>query len=130
MRKSLLTIAALLFVTLLAGCGAKSQKSRPDTIVVAVNADFDHLNPLLIQMSLAREVCTMIYPSLVRPSFDEKNGAISYQPNAAERWEFTPDGQSVINKYSFGLVRYNARDRSHTEELVRGKQNAVMMELK
>ena len=95
MRKSLLTIAALLFATLLVGCGAKSQKNRPDTIVVAVNADFDHLNPLLIQMSLAREVCTMIYPSLVRPSFDEKNGAINYLPNAAERWEFTPDGRSV-----------------------------------
>ena len=50
MRKSLLTIAALLFATLFAGCGAKSQKSRPDTIVVAVNADFDHLNPLLIKL--------------------------------------------------------------------------------
>ncbi|WP_167599340.1 peptide-binding protein [Chlorobaculum sp. 24CR] len=97
MRKSLLAIAALLlFVTLFAGCGPKSSQNRhPDTIVVAVSADFDHLNPLLIQMSLAREVCTMIYPSLVRPSFDEKSGAISYQANAAERWEFSPDGRSV-----------------------------------
>ncbi|WP_164927028.1 peptide-binding protein [Chlorobaculum tepidum] len=95
MHKSLLSIAALLLVTLFAGCGPKSQKSRPDTIVVAVSADFDHLNPLLIQMSLAREVCTMIYPQLVKPSFDEKSGAISYQPNAAERWEFSPDGRNV-----------------------------------
>ncbi|MGC8774972.1 MAG: ABC transporter substrate-binding protein [Chlorobaculum sp.] len=95
MRKSLFAFTALLLVTLFAGCGQKSQKSRPDTIVVAVNADFDHLNPLLIQMSLAREVCTMIYPQLVKPSFDEKSGAISYQPNAAERWEFSPDGRNV-----------------------------------
>jgi peptide/nickel transport system substrate-binding protein len=95
MRKSLFAIATLLLVTLFAGCGPKSQNKHPDTIVVALSADFDHLNPLLIQMSLAREVCTMIYPSLVKPSFDEKIGAISYQPNAAERWEFAPDGRSV-----------------------------------
>jgi len=95
MRKSLFAITALLLMTLFAGCGPKSQKNRPDTIVVAVNADFDHINPLLIQMSLAREVCTLIYPSLVRPVFDEKSGAISYQPNAAASWKFTPDGRSV-----------------------------------
>jgi peptide/nickel transport system substrate-binding protein len=94
MRKSLYAIF-LIILTLLAGCGPKSQNKHPDTIVVALSADFDHLNPLLIQMSLAREVCTMIYPSLVRPSFDEKNGSISYQLNAAERWEFSQDGRSV-----------------------------------
>jgi peptide/nickel transport system substrate-binding protein len=96
MRQSLYTITALLIMTFFAGCGGKSsEKLRPDNIVVAISADFDHLNPLLIQLSLAREVCTMIYPSLVKPSFDDKNGTITYQPNAAKSWEFSPDGRTA-----------------------------------
>ncbi|NTU53295.1 MAG: ABC transporter substrate-binding protein, partial [Chlorobiaceae bacterium] len=95
MRKTLHAIT-LLLLTLLAGCGSKaSDKQRNETIVVAVAADFDHLNPLLIQMSLARELCTMIYPSLVRPTLDDKSGAILFQPSAARSWEFSPDGKSV-----------------------------------
>jgi peptide/nickel transport system substrate-binding protein len=96
MQKSLFAITALLLMALFAGCGQNSQRNKhPDTIVVAISADVDHLNPLLIQMSLAREVCTMIYPSLVRPAFDEKSGSISYQPNAAESWNFSSDGRNV-----------------------------------
>jgi len=96
MRKSLLTILTLLFATLLGACGPKSSdSSRNNTIVVAVSADFDHLNPLLIQLSLSRELCTMIYPTLFRPTFDEKNGTINYEPGTAASWEFTPDGRNV-----------------------------------
>ena len=42
----------------------------------------------------------------------------------------TPDGQSVVNVYTPGTVRFNARNRIHTETLVRGKQRAVITELK
>jgi hypothetical protein len=42
----------------------------------------------------------------------------------------TPDGQAVVNSYKFGTVRFNARDRTHTETLVRGKQHAIITELK
>ena len=33
----------------------------------------------------------------------------------------TPDGQAVVNPYTTGTVRFNLRDRTHTETLVRGK---------
>ena len=42
----------------------------------------------------------------------------------------TPDGQAVVNPYTSGTVRFNLRDRTHTEMLVRGKQHAIITELK
>lgn len=42
----------------------------------------------------------------------------------------TPDGQSVVNSYTAGTVRFNARNRTHTETLVKGKQRAIIVELK
>ena len=42
----------------------------------------------------------------------------------------TPDGQSTINQYISGTVRFNARNRTHTETLVKGKQRAIITELK
>ncbi len=42
----------------------------------------------------------------------------------------TPDGKSVVNQYTAGTVRFNQRDRTHTETLVRGKQRAIITELK
>jgi peptide/nickel transport system substrate-binding protein len=93
MKKPLTAIAALLFLMLFASCGRNSpEKLRSNHIVVGIAADFDHLNPLLIQLSLSRELCSMIYPSLVRPTYDRASGTISYQPNAARSWEFSSDG--------------------------------------
>jgi hypothetical protein len=42
----------------------------------------------------------------------------------------TPSGEVVVNDYKFGTIRFNKADRSHTEELVKGQQSAIMMELK
>jgi hypothetical protein len=42
----------------------------------------------------------------------------------------TPDGQIVMNPYRFGMVKFNLRDRTHTETLIRGKQHAIITELK
>ncbi len=42
----------------------------------------------------------------------------------------TPSGEVVVNEYKFGTIRFNKADRSHTEELVKGQQSAIMMELK
>jgi hypothetical protein len=42
----------------------------------------------------------------------------------------TPDGQSVVTAYKPGTIRFNARNRTHFETLVRGKQHAIIMELK
>jgi hypothetical protein len=42
----------------------------------------------------------------------------------------TPDGKVTVNSYNFGTVRFNLRDRTHTETLIRGKQHAIITELK
>jgi hypothetical protein len=41
----------------------------------------------------------------------------------------TPDGKVTTNAYTPGTVRFNTRDRTHTEMLVRGKQHAIITEL-
>lgn len=42
----------------------------------------------------------------------------------------TPDGKVVVNDYSFGQIKFNPGNRSHTELLVNGQQHAIMTELK
>jgi hypothetical protein len=42
----------------------------------------------------------------------------------------TPKGEITLNAYKPGTIRFNARDRVHTEELVRGTQRAIIVELK
>ena len=42
----------------------------------------------------------------------------------------TPDGQSQTNANSFGLTKFNARNRTHTEQLVRGQSRVIAVELK
>ena len=42
----------------------------------------------------------------------------------------TPKGEVTVNQYKPGTIRFNARDRVHTEELVRGKERAIIVELK
>lgn len=42
----------------------------------------------------------------------------------------TLDGQSMVTSYTPGTVRFNTRNRTHYETLVRGKQHAIVTELK
>jgi len=42
----------------------------------------------------------------------------------------TPDGKSTVNHYTANTVKFNARDRTHTETLVKGNERAIIMELK
>src|ERR1051325_1758854 len=42
----------------------------------------------------------------------------------------TPDGKETVNKYTTGTIRFNQRDRIHTETLINGKQRAIITELK
>jgi hypothetical protein len=42
----------------------------------------------------------------------------------------TPDAQDTVTAYTSGTVRFNTRNRTHTETLVRGKQRAIVAELK
>ena len=42
----------------------------------------------------------------------------------------TPTGEITLNQYKAGTIRFNARDRVHTEELTRGTERAIIVELK
>jgi hypothetical protein len=42
----------------------------------------------------------------------------------------TPDGQNVVNDYSYGQIKFNPGNRAHFELLAKGNQHAIMTELK
>jgi hypothetical protein len=42
----------------------------------------------------------------------------------------TPDGKKAINHRSPGEIVFNAANRSHSEEVVKGQQSGIMLELK
>jgi quercetin dioxygenase-like cupin family protein len=42
----------------------------------------------------------------------------------------TPDGKTTPQQISYGLTRFNVRDRTHSEELVKGSARAIIFELK
>lgn len=61
--------------------------------------------------------------------YHDKDVVVVYEEPTALK-STTPDGKSVENDYRGGEVRFNLRDRTHTELLVRGTGSAVMTELK
>ncbi|MEI8032938.1 MAG: ABC transporter substrate-binding protein [Chlorobiaceae bacterium] len=95
LRASLLPLFIVLILAGISGCRANSGVPQRQGVVTAISADFDYLNPLLMQLSLSREICKLIYPTLARPSFDEKNGTIRFLPATAKSWEFSKDGRSA-----------------------------------
>jgi hypothetical protein len=40
------------------------------------------------------------------------------------------DGKVTTNQYKAGTVRFNTRNRTHTETLVNGEERAIITELK
>jgi hypothetical protein len=61
--------------------------------------------------------------------FHDKDAMVVYEANGALQ-SSTPDGKSLVNEYSFGDIRFNRRDRTHSELLIRGHAHAVITELK
>jgi hypothetical protein len=61
--------------------------------------------------------------------FHDKDVVVVYEEDTALK-STTPDGKSVVNEYKDRQVKFNLRDRTHTELLVRGTGSAVMTELK
>ena len=42
----------------------------------------------------------------------------------------TPDGKKTVNASTFGQAKFNPRDRTHSEMLVKGAQRVIAVELK
>ena len=61
--------------------------------------------------------------------FHDKDVVVIYLEDGSLK-STTPDGQVTINDYPAGTIRYSARDRVHTEELSKGKQHALITEVK
>jgi|SRR5581483_1247714 len=128
----------------------KSQKGtdRPASMRTMVVAFKDHPGPLIPNK-------TGYPPAFPRPGVKKliDNDRITtweytWQPNVPTPLHFhdkdvvlvyledgslsstTPDGKVVVNDYSFGQIKFNPGNRSHTELLVKGQQHAIMTELK
>jgi len=61
--------------------------------------------------------------------FHDKDVVVTYLEDSALQ-STEPNGKIVLNEYKSGDIRFNKRDRIHTELVVRGTASAVIMELK
>jgi hypothetical protein len=61
--------------------------------------------------------------------FHDKDVVVTYVETGALK-STTADGQASANEFKFGDVRFNQRNRVHTELLVSGKARAIITELK
>jgi hypothetical protein len=61
--------------------------------------------------------------------FHDKDVVVVYLEDSALK-STEPDGKSVLNEYKSGDIRFNRRNRTHTELLVRDTGSAVITELK
>jgi hypothetical protein len=61
--------------------------------------------------------------------FHDKDALVVYEATGALQ-STTPDGKSTLNEIKFGDIRFNHRDRTHTELLIHGTAHAVITELK
>lgn len=89
----ILTITCMLLFPV-SGCNRQDASIRNEQIVTAIAADLDYLNPLLIQLSLSREVCALLYPTLMKAEYDATEGGMRFKPNAAKSWNFQDNGKS------------------------------------
>jgi hypothetical protein len=64
-----------------------------------------------------------------RMHFHDKDVVVVYLETGDLR-STTPDNEMVVNHYEAGTIKFNPRDRVHTELLVAGKQRAIITELK
>jgi predicted metal-dependent enzyme (double-stranded beta helix superfamily) len=61
--------------------------------------------------------------------FHDKYVVVAYRYAGALK-STTPDGQSVVNSFKAGEIRFNAPNRVHSELLSSDKESAAMLELK
>lgn len=69
-------------------------------------------------------------PGVATPMhFHDKDVVVVYFDDGDLR-STSADGSVATNSFKFGMVTFNRRNRTHTETLVRGKQRAIITELK
>jgi hypothetical protein len=125
--------------------GEKPGKAGERTVIVELK---DHVEPPLANTSglplafprphvkkLFENGKVVVWDYSWRPNepspmhFHDKDTLVVYEATGALQ-STTPDGKATVNDNKFGDIRFNRRDRSHTELLVRGEGHAVITELK
>jgi hypothetical protein len=61
--------------------------------------------------------------------FHDKDVVVSYLEDG-DLTSIAPNGDTVVNPYKFGIIRFTAGNRSHKEVLTKGTQRAIIVELK
>jgi hypothetical protein len=61
--------------------------------------------------------------------FHDKDVVVAFREEGTLQ-SVTPMGERSVNTYHPGEIRFNSRNRSHSEQLLSGHQSAVMVELK
>jgi hypothetical protein len=69
-------------------------------------------------------------PDVATPMHFHDKDVVVYFLEDGDLSSTTPDGKSVVNQYTAGTPRFNQGNRTHTETLVKGKQRAIITELK
>lgn len=69
-------------------------------------------------------------PGVATPMHFHDKDVVVYYLDDGDLQSTTPSGEKTVNEYRPGMIRFNLRDRSHAETLVRGKQHGIMTELK
>ncbi|MBC8043660.1 MAG: ABC transporter substrate-binding protein [Rhizobacter sp.] len=86
-----------LMAVLLSSCGGGNSQtnSRASTLVHIYIADFDFLNPVVLQESTSREICNLIFPRLLKEGFDSSLGLVTYAPLFAKSWDITDSNRTL-----------------------------------
>jgi hypothetical protein len=69
-------------------------------------------------------------PGVATPMHFHDKDVVVYYLDDGDLQSTTPSGEKTVNPYKPGMIRFNLRDRSHTETLIRGRQHGIMTELK
>ena len=64
-----------------------------------------------------------------RMHYHDKDVVLVYKEDGSIK-STTPDGKSVVSDHKAGTVAFNKGDRTHFEELVKGRESAIIVELK
>lgn len=84
---------AIFFSFALIGC--RSKIPQGGSVVIALSADADILNPLFASGSNSQTFLYFLYPDLIEHRFNEKTGRDSIIPALARTWTWSEDGRSL-----------------------------------
>ncbi|HZW40372.1 MAG TPA: ABC transporter substrate-binding protein [Ignavibacteriaceae bacterium] len=87
-------LSFFLLIFLFASCSG-NDASKKNTLVIGVDSDVESLNPLFAYSGIEPTIAELLYPSLVKHSWDDNAGEIKSEPWIAEYIEWLNDSSAV-----------------------------------